>query len=243
MRNFRCYRDETAVDFEDITALVGGNGSGKSSVMDALDIFFNEGNPDKGDASKGGNGADLAIICEFDDLPEEVVLDEASLSSLSAEDLLNAEGRLEIHKLYSGHLANPKCTGVYAYALHPTADGVSDLLQLGVSDLKNRAKDLHIDLDGVDTTVNAQIRKRVRQSVPDLAFKATLVPLNDGNARKAWDSLKRCLPAFALFKPDQESTDRDAEAHDPPKATVREAIKEKEAELNAIVDHVEKEVN
>jgi putative ATP-dependent endonuclease of OLD family len=237
MRNFRCYRGETAIDFEDITALVGGNGSGKSSVMDALDIFFNEGNPDKDDASKGGTAADLAIICEFDDLPEKVVLDDANPSSLSAEGLLNAEGRLEIHKLYSGHLANPKCTGVYAYALHPTADGVSDLLQLSVSDLKKRAKELHANLDGVDTKANAQIRKRVRQSVPDLALKATLVPLNDGNARIAWDSLKTCLPAFALFKPDQ-----DAEAQGPLKATVREAIKEKEAELNAIVDHVEKEV-
>ncbi len=243
MRNFRCYKDETAIDFEDITALVGGNGSGKSSVMDALDIFFNEGNPDKHDASVGGNGADLAIICEFDDPPEEVVLDDANPTSLSAEHLLNEEGRLEVHKLYSGHLASPKCTGVYAYALHPSADGVSDLLQLKDSDLKKRARELNIDLDGVNTKVNAQIRKRIRQSVPDLALKATFVPLNDENARKAWDSLKTYLPAFALFKPDQESTEQDAKAQDPLRATVREAITEKEAELNAIVDHVEKEVS
>jgi hypothetical protein len=47
---------------------------------------------------------------------------------------------------------------------------------------------------------------------------------------------------FALFKSDRPSTDQDPEAQDPLKAAVKEAIKQKEAELNAITTHVETEV-
>ena len=104
MRNFRCYKDETAIDFDDITALVGRNDSGKSSIMDALNIFLNDGAPDKDDASKDGAASDLAIICEFEDFPDETVLDDTNPTSLGEEYLINTEGRLEIHKLYSGQL-------------------------------------------------------------------------------------------------------------------------------------------
>jgi predicted ATP-dependent endonuclease of OLD family len=59
LRNFRCYRDETAIDFDNITALVGRNDSGKSTIMEALDLFLNDGDPDKDDASKDGDAKDL----------------------------------------------------------------------------------------------------------------------------------------------------------------------------------------
>lgn len=45
LRIFRCYRDETSIEFDDLTALVGRNDSGKSTVMEALDIFFNDRTP------------------------------------------------------------------------------------------------------------------------------------------------------------------------------------------------------
>jgi predicted ATP-dependent endonuclease of OLD family len=54
IRNFRCYKKEIAFDFDDMTAFVGKNDVGKSTVMDALDIFLNEGAPDKNDATKDG---------------------------------------------------------------------------------------------------------------------------------------------------------------------------------------------
>jgi len=63
LRNFRCFRLETTVDFKEITALIGKNDSGKSTIMDALDLFLNENDPDKDDGSKGGNPKDLTIIC------------------------------------------------------------------------------------------------------------------------------------------------------------------------------------
>ena len=42
IKNFRSYHRETTVNFEDLTAFVGKNDMGKSSILEALDIFFND---------------------------------------------------------------------------------------------------------------------------------------------------------------------------------------------------------
>lgn len=42
IKNFRGYSGETTVNFDDLTAFVGKNDMGKSSVLEALDIFFND---------------------------------------------------------------------------------------------------------------------------------------------------------------------------------------------------------
>lgn len=55
IRNFRCFKDEISIDFDDIAALIGKNDSGKSTIMEALDIFLNDKDPDKDDASKNGD--------------------------------------------------------------------------------------------------------------------------------------------------------------------------------------------
>ena len=43
IKNFRGYSDEINSDFEDLTAFVGKNDIGKSTILEALDIFFNYG--------------------------------------------------------------------------------------------------------------------------------------------------------------------------------------------------------
>ena len=43
LRNFRRYRNETTITFDDLTVLVGKNDVGKSTILEALDIFFNDG--------------------------------------------------------------------------------------------------------------------------------------------------------------------------------------------------------
>src|SRR3972149_6773550 len=165
LRNFRCFQEEISIDFNDVTALIGRNDAGKSTLMDALDLFLNDIDPDKDDASKGGNLKALTIICEFTDLPDEVVLDDANPTSLTTEFLLNPEGELEIHKFYSGDLQKPQCRSIEAYADHPTVDRAKDLLQLKNPDLKKRAKQLGIHVEDVDQRVNAQIRARIREHI------------------------------------------------------------------------------
>ena len=242
IRNFRCFKDEISIDFDKITALIGKNDSGKSTIMEALDIFLNEKAPDKDDASKNGDPRDLTIICEFSDLPHELILDDESPTTLQKEFLVNNNGDLEIHKQYSGELQKPKCKNISAYSLHPTVEGADDLLQLKIADLKRRAIELDIDLSHIDQRVNAQIRQAIREHFDNLQLQETMVPLNNDNAKKIWTELRKFLPAFALFKSDRQSTDQDPEAQDPLKAAVKEAIKSKEAELSQIMEYVEREV-
>jgi len=39
IKNFKRFRDETPVDLSPITVLLGGNNSGKSTILQALSIF------------------------------------------------------------------------------------------------------------------------------------------------------------------------------------------------------------
>ena len=43
IENFRGYKSMVTVTFEDLTAFVGKNDIGKSTILEALDIFFNDG--------------------------------------------------------------------------------------------------------------------------------------------------------------------------------------------------------
>ena len=132
LKNFRGYKNSATVLFNDLTAIVGKNDIGKSSILEALDIFFNS-KPirpmDKSDvnvdAVMEGN-TDVEITAQFTDVPEEIVIDATNRTTLGDEYLLNTQGRLEIRKIYP----NGGKEKVYIVANHPAADGCADLLSL-----------------------------------------------------------------------------------------------------------------
>ncbi len=242
--NFRCYVEEISVDFDKLTVLVGKNDAGKSAIFDALAIFFDEGKMDADDASKAGDQENVRIVCEFDELPDQLILDADFPTSLANEYLLNENGRLEIHKVYNGSLKTPRVKGIYACANHPTVEGLNDLLSLKNQQLKTRGKELSIDLKPVDERVNTYIRQKLWQSVKDLKLARTEIPLaeDQSNTKKIWEQLSGYLPSFALFKVDRASTDQDEEAQDPMKAAIKEALKQREVDIQALTKHVEDEV-
>lgn len=241
LRNFRCYKDETTIDIDDVTAFIGKNDSGKSSILDAIGAFFDEVKVDQDDASKTGNKSDLRIICEFEDFPTSLIVDADYKTDLRNEYLLNEQGQLEIHKVYNGSLKTPT-SKVYAHAVHPTADKFNDLLTLKKSELKKRAEELGVDLSNIDERINAQLRGAIWSKAGDLALAPQDIPLDAEGAKQLWEQLKKYLPVYALFKSDRKSTDQDDEAQDPMKAAVKEALKAQEDKLEEISDYVKKEV-
>lgn len=242
LENFRCYRAEVELLFDDITGVVGRNDAGKSTIMDALAIFFEEAKLDKDDACVTGDREAVRITCVFDDLPPTIVLDADFETNLEAEHLLNVDGCLEIRKTYNGSGATPKLVSVEAFAKHPTAKGFSDLLELKKNELTARAKELGVDLSQVNKAANAPIRAAIWSKADDLLPADTYVSLDKEGAKQVWAALGQYLPTFALFKSDRASTDQDAEAQDPLKSAIRDAIKAVEPILLKVQAQVEEEV-
>lgn len=177
---------------------------------------------------------EVRIVCEFDGLPERIVIDVDHPTTLEEEFLRNDAGRLEIHRVLDAGYKTPKDKGIFARRLHPTSDGANDLLSLKITDLRQRAKELGVDTEGVDLTISSAIRKRIWESMDGLEKALTLIQRGQEPAKRIWDQLKNYLPSFALFESDRTSTNQDSEAQDPMKAAVKEALKEQERELGAI---------
>jgi predicted ATPase len=246
--NFRCYKVPFTISFNDLTTLIGKNDAGKSTLLEALDVFFNEKALDKNDASKGGDAKAVTITCIFKDIPIDMVVDETATSSLSAEFLLNSNKLLEITKVFNCSIDKPKLTTIRLKAVHPTAENVSDLLTLKIEDLKERAQTVGVELQAINKTVKHELRSAIRGQFAELNLAETeLLLVGDGvdekgNAAKVWEGLKSSLPLFALFKSDRQSSDQDVEAQDPLKQAIKEALSAKAVELQAVMSHVEQEV-
>lgn len=43
LKNFRGYKGEVDIEFQNLTVFIGKNDVGKSTVLEALDVFFNDG--------------------------------------------------------------------------------------------------------------------------------------------------------------------------------------------------------
>lgn len=242
LENFRAYRAATSIAFEALTVLVGRNDAGKSSLLDALNIFFNDSPIENADCSVDGGASDIRITCIFDDLPTEVVIDDQFPTSLDAEHLLRADGRLEIRKTFNCGPAKGKCTGVAAFAHHPSTAGLNDLLGLKIAELRTRAIQRGVNLGGVNEAIKAQLRRAIWDQAGHLELQEREISLLKESGKELWEQLQRHMPLYAVFKSDRASTDQDEEAQDPLKAAIKEAIRGRESELTRVLGDIDREL-
>lgn len=238
LENFRAYRSPTHIPITDLTAFIGKNDAGKSTILEALDIFFEGGTVklESSDANKDGNPKEVRIAVVFSDLPDEVILDSNAGSTLRGEFLLNGDGHLEIHKIYNCALATPK-GNVFAWAVHPTKKEAADLLQQPNKVLKEQIKALGLE-KLCNLTENPSMRHALYQAHGDLQLQPRFVPLNDENGKAVWTALQSHLPLFALFQSDRPSTDQDPEVQNPMKLAIEQALSELERELDRVTEEV-----
>jgi len=239
IRNFRCYREEFVMTFDELTCIIARNDAGKSTVLEALDAFFNLDKIDSEDRSiEVPNGTPVEITCVFSELQPQIVVDTDAIISPQREYLLNADGQLEIRKSYSG--ASPKCEQVYVTALHPSVENFNDLFDLSIVQLRQRARTLGVQLDGINQTIKSAIRNAIWDSVNSEALGLSEVQLEIKET--IWKSLQNSLPLYQLFRADRPSTDQDAEAQDPLKFAIKEALANQQQALDAIGAQVKAQV-
>ncbi len=242
LNNFRGYSNSTEIDFNDLTVFVGRNDIGKSTVLEALDLFFNEGKGavklDKTDINVGSDVREYSIEVEFTDLPTEVIVDASYRTNLADEYLLNEAGNLYVIKKYT---TGPKFSGTFIRAVQPTNPDCANLLLKKNPELKRIIHNQNIECDNQST--NAVMRKAIWESYADnlqLALVDIDVTAGD-DTKKIWAKLASILPVYSLFQSDRQNTDGDKEVQDPLKAAVAQFFQDDELinKLNEVAEQVE----
>lgn len=243
LTNFRGYRSPTVIDFNDLTVFVGRNDVGKSTILEALDLFFNDGKGvvklDKADITVGAREYTIEVV--FTDLPEEVVVDATFRTTLADEFLLNDDGDLDIIKKYT---SGTKFAGTYIRATHPSNPECANLLLKKVTELRAIIRDHGIECDNQAT--NAVMRKAIWNNyADDLRLAVTDLDVTAGDdTKKIWTKLSSFLPVYSLFQSDRQNTDGDKEVQDPLKTAVSQFFQDAELQekLNEVAYQVEEKL-
>ena len=230
LKNFRGYSVETTVHFADLTAFVGRNDIGKSSMMEALDIFFNEEKAisklEKSDLNvhaKERQDLDISITVRFSDMPDKIVLDAACETTLAGEYLLNGDGLLEVVKRYP----NAGKAKVFLRARNPRNPDCADLILKKDTDLRKIIRDHGIACE--DKSRNPVMRADIwKHYKDDLRLEETDLDVTKGEGKSIWEKLQKYLPTYSLFQADRKNSDADSEVQDPLKAEVAKILKSEE---------------
>jgi predicted ATP-dependent endonuclease of OLD family len=245
IKNFRGYSGEHVIDLEsDLTALVGKNDAGKSTILEGLEIFFGDNKPELEDLNIHCTEKEIAFGCIFDDLPNEVTVDTSAKTTLDAEYLVNEDGQLEIIKRFT-------CTEktiaskpeILLRALHPTTSNYDDILKLKLAELKARGAALGVTVS--DQRVNSLWRKAIWENAGNLEARKSDLKVDefDSKVKAIYTSLEAIFPQYYIFRVDRQTSDSDSEAKDPMQLAVKEAQKEFQEEITVLQTKIQQRVD
>ncbi len=154
LENFRGYK-YVEIPFQDgINIIIGRNDVGKSTILEAMDIFFGSSKVsiDFSDRCIDSDG-DIAITTFFKvDTTKEYLIDTDIKSNLKDEFLLNKDGLLEIRKEWDCSKGKLTATSlsIYLNAEYPTAFKKNPLPTLKIDELKKVLEDKKSAVDVIN---------------------------------------------------------------------------------------------
>lgn len=241
INNFRCYTSPKTIIFDELTLIIGKNDIGKSTILEAADIFFGNRKPDKDDLpiTCDPDADRIEISIEFEGHPEEIDIDAGAKTNLRDEYLLNTNGRLEVKKVYvAGKASKPKLL-----LKASTPKGKEVLVIKKNAELKKMASDLNIDESKYNASVNNSIRKAIWSELEDSDLEEIEFEINKEDGKKIYEKLELEFPIFTLFSADRKNTDQDDEIQTPIKASVKELVSALNQELEPIKEKILQDLN
>lgn len=234
LENFRGYKDKVEIEFDKLTAFIGKNDIGKSTILEALDIFFNEGKNiikiDKDDSCVDSQSDLFRIGICFSEFPKELIVDSTVSTSLKDEFLLNKDELLEIRKDFRNGKVINRCI----VANYPMEPSIKELHSENISSLKKMLQSLNLEVD--DYRKSSLLRKKILEFYSTSDKEETDIPIDKTGSKQIWEKLEPQLPIYQLFQSDRKNLDQDDEVQNPVKFLIKEILHRNEIEkrLNEI---------
>lgn len=252
IENFRAFYGSIEIPMDDLTVFIGKNDQGKSSILEAIDIFINEGKgivkieeSDLNRKAKEEGEEEFKIGIIFKELPTDLVIDATNRTSLKDEYLLNQDGDLEIWKTFK--IGKPPKT--FIKCSHPANDDfLKSLMQKKIKELQEFVKHKNIDSSSMDNRKSADLRRMIRnyyeQKDGSLKLQLLDIGINDEGIKDIWNNLRNYLPVYVLFHSDRKNIEQDDEIQDPLKIKIQEIFKRQNIQdkLQEIAEEIDKEI-
>lgn len=247
LENFRGFYGKHEISLDNFNVFIGKNDQGKSSILEAIDIFIYEGkgnvkieSTDLNINAQKDEISEFKIALEFSDIPKDVIIDATNPTTLENECLLNENNLLEIWKIFR----NGKLTDTLLRCRHPVNDDfLKNIMKKKINELQKFVEEKEISV--VDKRKAADLRKSIREYYMkkdgELICETIDLPINVEGLKDIWSQLNKYLPIYALFHSDRKNIDQDAEIQDPLKVKIEQVFK-KEHIQKALGD-IGKEVN
>ncbi|MDI6701119.1 MAG: AAA family ATPase [bacterium] len=247
LENFRGFYDRHEIFLGDFNVFIGKNDQGKSSILEAIDIFINEGNgsvkiqkEDLNIEAQEVGVSEFKIALVFCDYPNDVIIDATNPTTLKDEYLLNENDLLEIWKVFK----NGKVVDTFLKCKHPANDVfLKEIMQKKIKDLQVFVDENNIQVE--DKRKLADLRKAIRnyyrERDNDLRFENIDLPVKAEGLKDIWSQLKNYLPIYALFHSDRKNLDQDPEIQDPLKIKIEQVFKKDS--IQEKLDEIGREIN
>lgn len=245
LHNFRGYKN-IEVKFDDnFSVIIGKNDVGKSTILEALEIFFNseQVKMDSGDLCVNHDDDDIVIriSCEFFVEDDKILVDSMVSTNLKDEYLYNSSGLLEICCESDGG-KKPK---YFINAFYPKLFKVP-LVQLKIGELKkelDKQKENILHYESINKSIASEIRKGIYNSLEkQVECEHIYIDLTKEDAKNIYTAIQKQLPIFFLFKADRENRDGDVEVQNPLRMATKNVLKGIEDELENIKKRVEEQI-
>lgn len=245
IENFRGYK-ENEIKLSDLNVIIGKNDVGKSTMLDALNVFFENEKPLENDTNVYLDNKEIIITCCFKvETNMPIFLDSTESKNtqtlLENEYLLDNDGLLQIKKVFE----KGKIKKTFIIANYPNKWKIP-LITLKIDDLKQI-------VDKYKT--NKEVKKNIKKSMRDFIFKQEKnnlkftvqeIEINskdkDSDIINVYEKLKSKLPKFMLFRADRTNTDKDSEIVDITKAITKNAVSETEQEFENIKQEIKQKI-
>lgn len=249
LENFRSYRN-LEIDFqEDLNLIIGRNDVGKSTIMEALEIFFNNDlikidQDDLNTDAKNSGEYLIKIKLSFKiNGSENIIIDSTNPTNPYDEFLLNGE-YLTLIKTYN--CSSPiKATNIKIYleCKYPRVLSDEPLINQTQAKLKKFVNDNELNDFVSDNRINAQLRMAIYNNYLNEEQRQDLIPIEIDLSKTSEDtknlksSIEKNLPLYFLFQSDRANKDSDKDVQNPLNIAIQKALLK--PEIKSKLDEVE----
>ncbi|MCD5401191.1 ATP-binding protein [candidate division NPL-UPA2 bacterium] len=224
VNNYRPFKVLEEVRLSQLATIVGKNDSGKSSILRAIQLFFQK-RPQIDSSDVHDNAApneNITIEIAVTSLPEKIEIEEGIETTFRDERLLDKNGHLRIRKTYPrDRLTNFEMSLITQDFQDDLFAGLANLKE---TELNRRCREVDIDITKAGRGItNKSKREALRAKAKEKGIETGEYELKLSPKDELWKYIESLLPDFDLFESETKTDVGEASFQSPFRPIIKTA--------------------